>query len=281
MTQQLKAVDRIEVIALMDNVSDPFTSCNKHVRLNEFEVLFGKQHRETLSGKDMCRACSGLSLLIKLFVGEKQYNVLFDTGPDDGLVVENAKRLRESLSAVDAIVISHGHFDHYGGVVSVLDAMNRKNVPVHIHPELFAPRAFELGKRVVETDYILAEHDIVAHGGEVIANKDMQFLFDEHLLISGEVPRKTTYEKGLANELRKIDGEWEHAHRMLDAQFARFHRMSNDEIKSAILNDSPERESLECFIHVEGSAVLYQWLEARYTTSKEKSRGSERRSCKA
>lgn len=54
----------------------------------------------------------------------------------------------------------------------------------------------------------------------------------------------------------------------VDDQFDRFHKMSTNEIKSAILNDDPERSHLECFIHIEGSAVLYQWLENYYATGK-------------
>ena len=64
------------------------------------------------------------------------------------------------------------------------------------------------------------------------------------------------------------DEEREHEQRIMDAQFARFHSMGDDEIKSAILNDHPERAILECFIYLEGSAVLHQWLEA-YSTEKQ------------
>ena len=136
MSYDLKEVDGIEVVALMDNVSDPFTKSHENLRWNELEYQFKIKKRREFCGADLCRACTGLSLLIRIRVGERKYTVLFDTGPDSGLVVENAKRLDFCLDEIDAIVISHGHFDHYGGLISVLDAMGKNDIPVYIHPDL-------------------------------------------------------------------------------------------------------------------------------------------------
>ena len=79
-------------------------------------------------------------------VNGDKHSILFDTGPDDDLVVDNAKRLGIDLSEVEAIIISHGHFDHYGGVVSVLDAIGKTDLPVYMHPAMFEPRAFDVGE---------------------------------------------------------------------------------------------------------------------------------------
>ena len=64
--------------------------------------------------------------------------ILFDTG-QSGKFVENARMLGEDLSSVDAIVLSHGHYDHTGGVPTLLSELNRK-VPVYIGKEFFAPK---------------------------------------------------------------------------------------------------------------------------------------------
>lgn len=73
-----------------------------------------------------CEAEHGLSLHIELDNGLK---VLFDTGQSD-LFARNADRLGIDLSDVDLAVISHGHYDHGGGINEFL-RLNAK-APVYI-----------------------------------------------------------------------------------------------------------------------------------------------------
>jgi 7,8-dihydropterin-6-yl-methyl-4-(beta-D-ribofuranosyl)aminobenzene 5'-phosphate synthase len=63
--------------------------------------------------------------------------VLFDTG--QGMVLgENARQLKLPLDRVDAIVLSHGHYDHTGGLLSVVC---RTGTPVvYTHPAAFEPK---------------------------------------------------------------------------------------------------------------------------------------------
>jgi 7,8-dihydropterin-6-yl-methyl-4-(beta-D-ribofuranosyl)aminobenzene 5'-phosphate synthase len=64
--------------------------------------------------------------------------LLFDTG--QGLVLaDNAKVLNRDLTNLDAIVLSHGHYDHTGGLAQVL-AQTVRLLPVHAHPGAVAPK---------------------------------------------------------------------------------------------------------------------------------------------
>lgn len=207
MTLSLRVVDRIEIFVLMDNVSDPFTTTHPNLHWNESVYRSSVLDKHECSGADFCRACNGLSLLLKIYSESDVKTVLFDAGPDQGLIVDNARRMEVDLSEVDASVISHGHFDHYGGILSALDAIGKQDLPVYSHPDLFAPRAF--GKNKLTTvSYNLTNMDIAKHGGKVIESRDPLLLFDDALLISGEVPRKTSYESGSPTECRKKDGKW-------------------------------------------------------------------------
>lgn len=59
-------------------------------------------------------ARSGLSLLIQA----NESTILFDTGPDDSFY-QNAMSMNIDLKKTDAVVLSHGHYDHCGGVPSL------------------------------------------------------------------------------------------------------------------------------------------------------------------
>jgi len=131
MAINLSEIDRLEVVALMDNVSDPFTKSHPNMRWNESQYRSSVLMKEEFCGADFCRACNGLSLLMRLHYSGNTRTLLFDAGPDEHLAVDNAKRLDIDLSAVEAVVLSHGHFDHYGGILSMLDAVGKKDIPVY------------------------------------------------------------------------------------------------------------------------------------------------------
>lgn len=57
------------------------------------------------------KARPGLSLLVE----DESTSILFDTGPD-GSFMQNVLAMGIDLSDVSAVVLSHGHYDHCGGV---------------------------------------------------------------------------------------------------------------------------------------------------------------------
>ncbi|MCK9628695.1 MAG: MBL fold metallo-hydrolase [Bacteroidales bacterium] len=78
---------------------------------------------ENLVYKKGLRAEHGLSLYLE---GDT-YKVLFDTG-QGGLFLDNAKELGIEISGVDALIISHGHYDHAGGIADFLKANSKARV---------------------------------------------------------------------------------------------------------------------------------------------------------
>ena len=81
----------------------------------------------------------GLSYLIE--TGESR--ILFDTG--QGLVLQhNAKQLGISLQNLDAVVLSHGHYDHAGGLMIVLDECNLTKL--FLHPSALLPKFSNRGE---------------------------------------------------------------------------------------------------------------------------------------
>lgn len=85
-------------------------------------------------GQDsLLQAKPGLSLLVE----DETSRVLFDTGPD-GTFLHNAQRMGVSLSDLTATVLSHGHYDHCGGVpwlpTSRIDQYRSPLPEDHRHP---------------------------------------------------------------------------------------------------------------------------------------------------
>jgi len=91
---------------------------------------------ENTAVKAKQRAEHGLSMLI-----EKDGEVvLFDTGQTDA-IVHNAKLLGVDLTKIKKVILSHGHYDHVGGLKYVLDYTKPK---VYAHPEIFRKRYSKL-----------------------------------------------------------------------------------------------------------------------------------------
>ena len=72
---------------------------------------------------------------LSLYVETEKHRLLFDTGAS-GLFAENADKLGVDLSAVDIALLSHGHYDHGGGLKTFLEKNERAKVYVQ-------ERAFE------------------------------------------------------------------------------------------------------------------------------------------
>ncbi|HCT7987478.1 MBL fold metallo-hydrolase [Serratia liquefaciens] len=89
-----------------------------------FKVLL--ENRRAASANPSLLAKAGLSLLLQ----DETASVLFDTGPD-GSFLHNARLMGVDLSTITATVLSHGHYDHCGGVTWLPDGSR-----IICHPQI-------------------------------------------------------------------------------------------------------------------------------------------------
>lgn len=89
---------------------------------------------ENATPTDRFCAKHGLSMLIEL----ADRSILFDMGPD-GSFIENAKAMGVDVLEADFAVISHGHYDHGGGLRAYLEATEAaaKKTPIYVHERAF------------------------------------------------------------------------------------------------------------------------------------------------
>ncbi len=67
---------------------------------------------------------------LSLYLETQQHKILFDTGASN-LFAENAAKLNIDLSQVDIAIISHGHYDHGGGIKTFLDLNKKAKIYIH------------------------------------------------------------------------------------------------------------------------------------------------------
>jgi len=145
----------------------------------------------------------GFSALIETDHG----NYLFDTGRGDS-VVKNSLEFNKDLRTIKKIFLSHGHYDHSGGLPEVLKL--RGKVGVHAHPHVFLDRihlAEEDGKQTKRFVGIPFKRSYLESlGANFILNKDFSEI-EEGIFLTGEVPRKTSFEKLDPKLFAEIDGK--------------------------------------------------------------------------
>lgn len=152
----------------------------------------------------------------------KKTKYLFDTGVSENGVVYNADVFRVDLRDIEAIILSHGHFDHTAGLRSVLRHISKKPTKVICHPDAFLRRwlIFPDGNKAALPS--LDEESLVNQGAIFRKIRKPLILSDNNmdnnksdndngddsnsytttttssasLLITGQIPRKTTFEKG-------------------------------------------------------------------------------------
>src|SRR3954453_3429427 len=149
----LEPVDALSVTVLVDNVTDMLLIREGPAR----RPAIGSGTRGPVPALDLgeafdaLRAEHGFSALVSVERGGREHRLLFDTGISPDGLVENMRRLELSPRDVEAVVLSHGHFDHVGGMAGLTRELGPANLPVVIPPEAWSRRRIALpGREPVE-----------------------------------------------------------------------------------------------------------------------------------
>ncbi len=144
--------------------------------------------------------------------------VLLDTGASTDGVLHNFEALEIDAAQIRAIILSHGHFDHAMGLTGIVEKIADRNLKIVLHPDAYLQRkaVFPTGKEIhVSTPPGM---DIRRENAEIIENTGPTALLDDMIMVSGEIPRVTDFEKGFPIHYAKREDVWQDDPLIMDDQ---------------------------------------------------------------
>jgi 7,8-dihydropterin-6-yl-methyl-4-(beta-D-ribofuranosyl)aminobenzene 5'-phosphate synthase len=218
----LEPVDSVTVTTIMDNVSDVFMpNQGPAKRFGPADIDAHLSPTSTMEEGhvfDVPLAEHGFSALVEITKGDRRHRVLFDAGISPDGVVENMRRLDVDPASIEAIVCSHGHFDHTTGIDGLVRTLGRTNMPVLIHPHFWRRRRMTLPGREPLEIPTTSRRALEGAGFDIIEERQPSFVFDHSVMITGEVARTTGYEPGFPMQQAWLHGEWVSDPLVLDDQ---------------------------------------------------------------
>jgi 7,8-dihydropterin-6-yl-methyl-4-(beta-D-ribofuranosyl)aminobenzene 5'-phosphate synthase len=215
----LQEIDHLSVTILMDNYTDRLLP----------SFLPAIRPPMIMHGRFLTAPIAehGFSTILDIrYNDEKKKNIfLFDTGVSENGIIFNADIFGIELRNIETIVLSHGHLDHSSGLLNVLKKVS-KPIDVIAHPDAFLKRwiIYPDGNRAKMP--VLDEKDLENHGATIRKIRNISFLPNNNnegaddnvngsinlpppLMITGQIPRKTSFEKGFPLQYKEIEDEKE------------------------------------------------------------------------
>jgi 7,8-dihydropterin-6-yl-methyl-4-(beta-D-ribofuranosyl)aminobenzene 5'-phosphate synthase len=194
----LDSVDEVVVTTLVDNVYDALLGGEETITRAPLAAGMARAPQfESGTTQVGLMAEHGFSALVSVRSGTTTTSVLFDTGLSPDAMVTNAERLGIDLSDVHSVVLSHGHFDHAGGLAGLAGRRGPTSMPMVVHPLVWTRRRLALSGRHPDEWPTLSKRALRSEGFDVIERRQPSLLLSGSVLITGEVDRTTDFEHGM------------------------------------------------------------------------------------
>lgn len=194
--------DKVEILTLQDN-------CIDVNMLDNSAVVQRASPLKDMQIKNSILAEHGFSALVTIHTGTMTTSLVFDFGFSEDGAARNAAILGADIRSVKAMVLSHGHSDHTGGLIR-LSAMLKKKRGVEFvcHPGVFMkPRYLKFTEEIKVYFPEFNKDTVLKRGFRLVETKEPYQLLDGHALFLGEIPRVTDFEKGFPIAHREEYGQ--------------------------------------------------------------------------
>jgi len=193
------AVDRLEIYVVIDNYIDDALPESPGVR----------RHRLGRNGKlpiNSFLAEHALCLLLTATIGSRRIQLVLDAACSPEALPHNLAFGQVDLSGAGEVVISHGHEDHMGALPQLLREMSCP-ARVYAHPTSFyTPRYYRTDDGELRLEPAFERDWITSAGAELIETAGPTFAGEGVFLITGEIPRKSGFERALPGSVMEVDG---------------------------------------------------------------------------
>lgn len=206
----LEPVDEVVVTTLVDNRYDALMGDDDVVRRAGFAQSPAVEAPQFDGGvtRPGLIAEHGFAALVTIRRAERGHTILFDTGISPTGLAQNLERLDLDAGSIEAVVLSHGHFDHAGGFPGLARLRGRSGLPLTVHPEVWSRRRVAVPGQPAFELPTLTRRSLEDEGFEVLERRQPSLLLGGSLLVTGEVDRTTEFERGMPFHEAHADDGW-------------------------------------------------------------------------
>jgi hypothetical protein len=170
---QLRPIEHLEVLVFIENTTESRSTNPRNVT-SEWSGLLTSGGLHKISGRSICCAHHGLSLLITAQIRSEKRTLSCDAGPEGATLLRNAKILGVDFGAVDAVVLSPGHWDYADGRLSAIEAISMARPTgapdCFVPPGMVTQRAFGRPNGEVDLHEEVPDAEQLARAGAKVVN---------------------------------------------------------------------------------------------------------------